>query len=498
MIGLIALMWLLLTQVAIWTMPTTARLDRDEGYNLIKASLVSRGYQLYSDVWSDQPPLFTYMMAATDRWVGSLDDADRALISIHSTILISAVGYVAMRLGGYASAGVLAVLLTLSGRQMGKLSMAVMIGLPAVAWAMVAVALVLYGTGRRRSWIAMSTAGAIFAGAVLIKMFALILLPFAVAACIWAVRRKPPEYQTSVVRALVPALFMFLGTFTVVLWGFGPWREPSWQAQLVDVHTAKLHGHNALRSIAARLGEDTPLLVAAIALLLMGGRDAWSRCWPAWVWFATSLLALSKANPVWGHHRIMLVVPLAISAGVCSVRLLERLSVRPWQLPIPRPAATVAAVALVVALVSGVVQRSIDLTVSGRTGSEQLDPDVLAELRRFAAPDDILMTDDPHFAIAAGLLVPPDLAVWSYKRQEQGQVTRDLLLKIRDRDRPRAILLTRKPLPHGWEDKLTEGYELALRKAHRRLYRRVDEPEVPQESTPLWTELLLGPQFDTW
>ncbi len=35
----------------------------DEGFNLMKALLVNRGYTLYSQIWSDQPRLFTHLLA---------------------------------------------------------------------------------------------------------------------------------------------------------------------------------------------------------------------------------------------------------------------------------------------------------------------------------------------------------------------------------------------------------------------------------------------------
>jgi len=41
------------------------KLDPDEGFNAIKGLLLVRGYPLYSEIWSDQPPFFTYLIAAT-------------------------------------------------------------------------------------------------------------------------------------------------------------------------------------------------------------------------------------------------------------------------------------------------------------------------------------------------------------------------------------------------------------------------------------------------
>ena len=44
----------------------------DEGINLMKAMLVQRGYSLYGDIWSDQPPLFTHLLSAVMRTFGNM------------------------------------------------------------------------------------------------------------------------------------------------------------------------------------------------------------------------------------------------------------------------------------------------------------------------------------------------------------------------------------------------------------------------------------------
>jgi len=39
------------------------QLDADEGVNLGKAMLLDKGFKLYTDIWSDQPPVLTYILA---------------------------------------------------------------------------------------------------------------------------------------------------------------------------------------------------------------------------------------------------------------------------------------------------------------------------------------------------------------------------------------------------------------------------------------------------
>ena len=42
--------------------------DTDEGINLGKGALVAAGFHPYADIWSDQPPILTYVLAAV-QWL---------------------------------------------------------------------------------------------------------------------------------------------------------------------------------------------------------------------------------------------------------------------------------------------------------------------------------------------------------------------------------------------------------------------------------------------
>jgi hypothetical protein len=62
--------------------------DRDEGVNLMKAMLVEKGYSLYEEVWSDQPPLFTLMLAFVFRVFGLKVNLARLLVLGLACVLV--------------------------------------------------------------------------------------------------------------------------------------------------------------------------------------------------------------------------------------------------------------------------------------------------------------------------------------------------------------------------------------------------------------------------
>ncbi|HLF81731.1 MAG TPA: hypothetical protein VI410_08165, partial [Anaerolineales bacterium] len=110
-------------------------LDADEGVNLMKSLLVNQGAELYTDVWSDQPPLLTYLIAVLFQIVGVNLTVVRLMILLFSCVLFwAAVQYLRAFWGTpHAIVGGLVLILLPSYL---RLSVSVMVGLPAIALAM--------------------------------------------------------------------------------------------------------------------------------------------------------------------------------------------------------------------------------------------------------------------------------------------------------------------------------------------------------------------------
>ncbi|HSO11647.1 MAG TPA: hypothetical protein VLT51_04680, partial [Anaerolineales bacterium] len=62
--------------------------DTDEGLNLMRSMLVAQGYPLYDDVSSDQPPLFTHILALVLRVAGFEVNPARMLVLTFSALLV--------------------------------------------------------------------------------------------------------------------------------------------------------------------------------------------------------------------------------------------------------------------------------------------------------------------------------------------------------------------------------------------------------------------------
>ncbi|MEA1976484.1 MAG: hypothetical protein U9N80_01135, partial [Chloroflexota bacterium] len=102
----------------------------DEGINAIKAMMNIKGYQLYSEIWSDQPPIFTMLLTLSFQVFGLSIPVGRGLELLFSgAILWLGIQYLRQFWGNiHAIFGILTIILL---PYYLVLSVSIMIGLPA-------------------------------------------------------------------------------------------------------------------------------------------------------------------------------------------------------------------------------------------------------------------------------------------------------------------------------------------------------------------------------
>ena len=195
-------------------------LQLDEGLNLIKAVLVAKGHQLYHEIWSDQPPLLTYILTLVHKGFPFSIAAARTSILIFSLLLATSLFRVVLRFEGLFAAWS-SVLLLVLGRMYLELSVSIMVGLPAIALAMLAIDLVTRRKGKGR--VLPLLAGMLFGAALLTKLFVMIILP-AVMAAFWLTEKRDSQLipRESVLRAawFFGGIVIVGVIFLVMIWDF--------------------------------------------------------------------------------------------------------------------------------------------------------------------------------------------------------------------------------------------------------------------------------------
>lgn len=439
---------------------TVFEFDRDEGLNVMKAALFKEGMPLYSTIWSDQPPLLTVALANLFKITGNSILAARALVLTLSGIgLISLAALVRMTAG--RAAAVAAVLLLVLTNEYIRLSVAVMIGLPALSLALASIALAFAGA-RRGSWLLLGLSGVVMGMSMQIKLFSFMSVPWVLLFVgVMFRRRRAPESSDSAtppprqVAVKFAAIGTWLAGFAIVFVTVGLYFGLLNYDQLVGSHLrARVEAvqidttPQMLRRMAGWDWDQN--LLAGLGLVGAVVRRRWIRLFPA-CWFFTAVAIMSNHKPIWDDHYPLFAIPLAWLGAYAVADALDALRAA-WRfrhvalrrVTLLRATAALPAIAVLAVIASHWPEKSARWSLAkmphvDRAGSAK----VLQEMRRRGTTTGWVFTDRPIYAFLAGRRVPPEVAVISAKRFHSEVLTRADLIALVERYRPDQIVLAR-------------------------------------------------------
>lgn len=451
----------------------------DEGYELMKGWLVSRGHALYGDFWNDQPPLHTELLALLFRWFGPSAAVGR-LLSVGFAMVLVAALYGLVRKTSNRLAGLVAVALLVSTSGFLELSVSVMLELPAFALALAAVwAWTCSGQGARRGWLVLS--GGLFGCALQVKLTAVLLLPALAGAWLaWSGaprsrEKTEPSGQPGNVGGAWRAVLIWLsssaGVFGLVTLLF--YRPGTWAVFWASHFSAATLAGAALPQLTFRLTtltEDLALLLpAAVGLALLVWKPHRGLVFPAAL-LLTALVVHWQHQPYWPYYRLHFAIPLA---WLGAVGLVEGFRVIWAALP---PTSRIGWLRVGGAWLAWSLAMTTVLTfgpekVWREMRRLQLAPRVqeqsgVAALRKLAVGARWIFTEDRLSAFWAGVPIPPELAVIPGKRLWSGQLTPAQIRACLERYRPELIWL--------WEHRLQQFGLTDYLEAHYR-----PDPSLP-------------------
>jgi 4-amino-4-deoxy-L-arabinose transferase-like glycosyltransferase len=460
----------------------------DEGYNLIKALLVLRGYSLYNQIWSDQPPLLTYLLAGLFRVNGPGVYASRLLILLFTCLLIWAVVQF-MRLAWGPLAAVAAAILLILVPDFILLSASTLVGQPSLAMACVALLfLALWHRKGSRLWLVLSAAAMSFS--LLIKLYTGFLLPvFGLGLLIGAYTRQKEKSWWQILQPALIWSLVLTGLTAGLGWLLG---GPASLAQLTQPHLAASQAvagmeADSLLPITFYLRTAWPLLLLGLlAVYPLLKKRLWLMLYPL-AWAVTALLILLNYAPVWSHHALLITVPAAMLAGGALAETLRQ-GARLLRGLRPTAEGGLLAAGSVLALALLVTLRLPDLQTIARDYRRFQEEDrfpyeltLQKKIDQYALQTNWMVTDMPMFAFRAGISVPPNLAVISGKRFLAGDLSEADILTTVQQTRPEQVLIGRFEFP-ALEAYLQQDYKLVLaRDDTTKLYIRQD---LLAEETP--------------
>lgn len=462
---------------------TAVRIGVDEDYETAKTILLLHGYDFYTQVWNDQPPVHTYLLVQIAKHVSAEILWPRLLTVAFAGVLVSGLFLASFRVHGLFVAALAAFWLIASPGFM-ILAGSVMQEIPSLAPVVVALCVLL--VAKRRKWLlAEAIAGVVFAVGLQMKLIGIIYLPVA-GLILWlrcrpsgdlsAARLVPPFgrlFPAGLRNSLLVFGVSFAVSFVAIDWfidhgAYLKHFQQSWSAHFVPGQVVELGSpdeHSFQWSVLLNNWDTTiPALVGVFVLL----RQA--RCRPLLlvpvIWLALTLAVFVTHKPWWSYYYVHNAVPLGWCAGVGISALWQRFS---------GPGKRCWAVLLAVIGLGTLVWMGARVTLELKTmrQSPQLYSDLaLAELQRLKPFTEFLYTDEPIYSFHAGIPLPPQLGVISLKRFWSGDLTGARFVQELKAAEPGLILLKNTARELAFSDWLNAEYKLIYEDFEHRLYAR--------------------------
>lgn len=105
LLGVLIVVGVVLLIYSMLPLGTALRLGGDEGYELMKGFLVSKGYKLYQQIWCDQTPLFPILLGSAFRIWGPTILVARLIAAGFGLVLFGTFYQLVCKRFGWATAG---------------------------------------------------------------------------------------------------------------------------------------------------------------------------------------------------------------------------------------------------------------------------------------------------------------------------------------------------------------------------------------------------------
>ena len=463
----------------------------DEGINAIKAMMNIKGYQLYSEIWSDQPPIFTMLLTLCFRIFGLSIPAGRGLELLFSgAILWLGIQYLRQFWGNiHAIFGILTIMLL---PYYLVLSVSIMIGLPAIAFALLSFyTLSVWHKYGDVKWLILSAFA--LGLSIMTKAFTAIVGPIFLSGIVisgWKDYRQHRDW----LKACIPsAIWLTIFSLTVgsilliVVKSENVFQLIQGHLLAGDSVLFRAYADNRIGIYLSRFKYSIPMLILAF----LGGIAALrSRSWTAMylvAWVAIGSVSLFINVPFWHHQQLLVTIPAAILAAIAVGEGLSRLQ-KTLQLR-ERNILVIAMGILVWAFAVTFMYFRLPSTVQlfdlklpnlrAQPVEYSDDEEILALMLEYAHLTNWVYTDRPIFAFRSQLPVPPYLAVLSKKRIASGVLTEDQILEILEEYEPEQVFSGRLNLPVVQEYLSTRNYDRVDSSAQYRLNVLEDFLQIP-------------------
>lgn len=472
----------------------------DEHFETAKGWLAANQWVDLPRMWNDQPTLLTLLLAGLYTFTGPSILAGRLLAAIFMLTGISSLYYICRKSYGRIPA-VAGVIVLIGSPLFLNLGLSPMGELPALSLALASTACAMgFRSGEHGPLRPLLISALLFAGALNIKLTAIICAPLVLTA-LWHADRRT-SLTESLERAPSPAhgrggpLFWLLVTclFSLLIWVACPNAPLSEHitSHLGSAVTPEvLSGPTYTFRLVDLLGRpDYVLLVIAFLLTAL----LWDLT-PGW-WFAFVLLGTVAAvhmyhRPWWAYYWVHFATAFAFVAAWLVALFLRRLATAVAHSSGRRTdTLTVSWLVATSILLSILFYRSaLTIVTSIKTlrGSDRLaDSEDLRLVASTVPPDAIVYCSDTKFIFLAGRRFVPELTVLPQKRVWSGELGRrgGDVLSILKAHQPTAVIVTSNAeLIAEWKVWLQREFVFIAKSDTIQIYLR-SSPSIPASDQP--------------
>ncbi|MEM9541367.1 MAG: glycosyltransferase family 39 protein [Cyanobacteria bacterium P01_E01_bin.42] len=433
----------------------TFQFDSDEGQEMVKALLYSQGFSLYGEIWSDQPPLFTFLLS---HWLNVFDFlgnsifSARLLVLCFATLLLWSFSQI-LRLSLGMIPALVGTLLLIFSLNFMRLSVSIMIGLPSLSLAMVAIYfLFLYFKKNQYSYFTVFS-GIAFGLSLQLKMYTIFLFPLLLFYWLAPFKNKDASRKFGGFLPGILWCLSWLGTFTIAGFLLGALDlQNFFQFHLTSNVKDAFPNQSSLHDITIMYLQDLDYGLFAIlgVCQIWKSRDFFAKFPLIWLVLATAILLNHK--PIWYHHYLLLSIPLTWLATYGIVEAIQVLKKIGWFAALKKRQVKAifkpryTAIALLFAYLALPVKLSFLGLQNQQFLQESRDrQEVLQQLVAYQDSTQWLFTDLPMYAAHAGLNVPPEIATLSRKRIASGEISDDFLKSLFAKYAPEQCLIEKLP-----------------------------------------------------
>jgi hypothetical protein len=397
-------------------------LSNDEGAYLMWAWLVHSGHPLYSETVSVSAPCFIVALDWAFELAGVSLATGRALVLVFMGLALISLAWTGKLLHSWL-AGLLAAVIFSLAPSAFLLSRMAIGEIPSVALTSLAVALALtYWRHGGKKWLALS--GLALSLSLLMKA----MNPLAAVLILWLIVARhwhSPRRWSAI--ATAAAMWGLAGLLPVLL-SLLMYDPAAFYDQAVvfrfDLRVAfPWHLTDNVTQLGLFFKQHWGIIgLALTGVVLLVHRARWKTLVPLGLWLAVNILSVLFHSPLFFHHIVILLPPLAVLAGIGFAETASLLRERRWVW------GTLGLIGVVVFLLA--LPGAIQANQTARAASFGREAEAIAFLEQVTYPTDNIISDNLLLPFMAGRQTPPPLGDVAQVAINSGRQTSERLIAI--------------------------------------------------------------------